>query len=257
VKTKLVIIGLLIYLLVALFAICQFLSYEASWLTLITSVGLALVPIVPYGLIIIFMDKNEIEPFWMMLLVFVWGATFAAAASLVFNTMSSQLVGKEITATFLGPLVEEMSKTFIVVVLFIAVQKEFNNLLDGLVYGALAGLGFAMTENIFYYVECIAASGFKMGLRLFLSRGITSGFVHPLFTASAGAGLALSQNKTKVKKSAIISIGFVVAVVLHSLWNTSIALGTGFFGLIYYIVFVPALILVGVIAYLVNKEKIK
>ena len=39
--------------------------------------------------------------------------------------------------------------------LFLLVRNEFDNVLDGVVYGAVIGFGFAMTENTLYFIELL------------------------------------------------------------------------------------------------------
>ena len=49
-----------------------------------------------------------------------------------------------------GPFLEELSKGFVLFLLFLMLPNEFDGLLDGLIYGALVGIGFAMVENVKY-----------------------------------------------------------------------------------------------------------
>ena len=50
----------------------------------------------------------------------------------------------------IAPIVEEIAKALFL--LYIISKKDFDNITDGLVYGAAIGLGFGMSENIFYFV---------------------------------------------------------------------------------------------------------
>src|SRR5579862_9083702 len=50
-----------------------------------------------------------------------------------------------------GLLPEELFK-FLVVVFFCMQSREFDEPMDGIVYGAVASLGFASFENLFYVV---------------------------------------------------------------------------------------------------------
>src|SRR5699024_11787194 len=55
-----------------------------------------------------------------------------------------------IGAVFQAPVVEESTKTVLLVIIVLAARRYFEGPLDGLVYGALIGAGFAFTENILY-----------------------------------------------------------------------------------------------------------
>ena len=60
-------------------------------------------------------------------------------------------------------------------------RSEIHGLLDGIIYGALVGIGFAFVEDIVYYLQSLQAG--QLGVTFFL-RGIMAPFAHPLFTAA-------------------------------------------------------------------------
>jgi RsiW-degrading membrane proteinase PrsW (M82 family) len=55
-----------------------------------------------------------------------------------------------LTAVLVGPPVEEIVKGLALVLLIWLLRGEFNNMRDGIIYGALVGLGFNMMETAFY-----------------------------------------------------------------------------------------------------------
>jgi hypothetical protein len=59
---------------------------------------------------------------------------------------------------------------------------------DGIIYGTFAGLGFAAVENVGYYFRFRE----DMGL-IFLVRGVLSPWLHPLFTSMTGLGFGLAR----------------------------------------------------------------
>jgi hypothetical protein len=114
----------------------------------------------------------------------------------------------------LAPLVEEAVKGLLVLLLFIGLVREFDGPLDGIVYGALIGLGFAMTENVVYMID-------KNTQHQFITRIVLRGLSgHATYTAFTGLGLGIartSQNRTVAGLSPVL--GFGLAVVAHAVWN--------------------------------------
>src|SRR6476619_6693825 len=121
---------------------------------------LALIPTIFYALFIWWLDRHEKEPLPLLLVAFLWGAVPAIIIAIVLEVVIGfpvdQLIssdtGRELTsASVIAPVVEELVKALILVVLFLAFRREFDNVLDGIVYGAMVGLGFAFVENILYF----------------------------------------------------------------------------------------------------------
>src|SRR5512140_517256 len=95
-----------------------------------------------------FVDMNEKEPLWAMLLVFGLGAVSAVLVTLLANQM---LLGLNVWA---GAAIKELVK-FLAIGLGVAIVvaygqrrgwEEFNGTMDGIVYGTCAGLGFGVGE---------------------------------------------------------------------------------------------------------------
>ena len=77
-----------------------------------------------------------------------------------------------ITASVVAPLVEETLKAVPLLFIFFMFRREFDGLMDGLLYGALVGFGFAMTENFFYIFGTGASSGISAEALVFFLRTI-------------------------------------------------------------------------------------
>lgn len=160
-----------------------------------------------------FNDRFEREPIALIAYTFGWGA---------FSTIIAFFVNTALFLVFpvpfiVAPLVEEPLK--IIGVYWLAAKsnlgKEFNNHLDGLVYGAAAGSGFASAEN-FLYIARSAQQGAV--LDMVLIRSFTP-IMHAFCTGFVGRWLGLS----KVRQGRIIWLdlipGLVVAMLIHGLWN--------------------------------------
>jgi hypothetical protein len=160
------------------------------------------------------------------------------------------------TAVVSAPLVEELAKGFALFVFFLWRREEFDNVLDGIIYAAMVGLGFAMTENILYYGTALATEGVGGSLVTFILRGVVSPFAHPLFTSMTGIGLGIARmarHGSPLKFFAPV-LGLGMAMFLHFIWNFSASLGAMFFAA-YILVMVPAFLgVITIIIFSLRKE---
>src|SRR5262245_6392700 len=120
------------------------------------SVVAAVVPALAYSWLVLRLDRYEAEPRRVIVGAFGWGAVgavfFSVIAELIFSGILATTIGPDassvLTVAVGAPLIEEFFKGVGILILVRRFRDEFDNVLDGLVYGALIGLGFAMTENI-------------------------------------------------------------------------------------------------------------
>jgi protease PrsW len=250
------ILGLLVLLVIGI---------ETGPIGLILGLLAASIPVPLYVVLVLWIDRYEGEPLWMLSTAFFWGALIAAFFAFLLNTTSGLIVstlaenanaGEAFAAVISAPIVEEIGKALILFIFFFAKKDEFDGVVDGIVYASMAGLGFAMTENILYYGNAAAQSGGVLTLTVIV-RGFFAPFSHPLFTSLTGIGLGLSRQSTNVAiKASTPIIGLLMAIFMHSIWNASAVLGGGLvFLLIYVVVMVPAfLILLVVIGLALRRE---
>ena len=132
------------------------------------SIAAGMIPMLAFLAVVWWLDRYDREPVWLVGLVFLWGAVFAAGGSYITNSighlvlsiaLANSINAEWISIMFVAPLVEEPLKGIILVAL--AFTRWFDNTTDGFVYGAAAGLGFAMSENILYFTRA-EASGVRL-----------------------------------------------------------------------------------------------
>jgi RsiW-degrading membrane proteinase PrsW (M82 family) len=192
--------------------------------TLIAIAASAL-PTTLYALLIWWLDRYEKEPLALLLVVFAWGALPAIGIALLFElaltgVAAASPLGPGVARWGLAPLVEEPVKALALVGLFVFARGDFDGPLDGIVYGALVGFGFAMTENLFYFLleDPSLLSG-----RIW-SRAILFGGTHALFTAVVGVALgAVRYARRRWLGYAVLPAALLVAVLLHALHNFLVA----------------------------------
>jgi protease PrsW len=247
-------LGLLVLLLI---------GFETGPIALLIGMVCATIPVPIYVTLVLWIDRYESEPMWMLCTAFFWGALVAVFIAFIFNTVGglvvaaltqSEQAGGAASAVIFAPIVEEGSKALILFILFFWKKDEFDGVVDGIVYAALVGLGFAMTENFQYYGKA-AMSGALTGT--FIIRGFFAPFSHPLFTSMTGIGLGLSrQTKNQALKFIAPVAGLFTAMIMHGIWNGSAVIG-GLLGFIlaYVVIMVPAfLILLVVIIFSLRRE---
>jgi hypothetical protein len=137
------------------------------------------------------------------------------------------------TTSVSAPIVEETLKGLAVILVFLVIRREFDSVMDGIVYAAIVAMGFAAVENTLYIFRNGYQSGGWEGFwTLVFIRVILVGWIHPFFTAFIGIGLAVSRtNPNLFIKVIAIPLGFIFAISAHAFHNTFGGLigGTGGF----------------------------
>ena len=207
---------------------------------LLLGVFATLLPTIVYAGLVLSFDRYEREPWQNLLGAFGWGAVIATLFSILLSGVTRSLLtlalGAEIGGRFaliVGvPLIEESLKGLALLGLLLLYRDEFDGILDGLIYGALVGLGFAMTENILYLGRAYIDGGIGAFGQLFLAREAFGGLGHALYTGTTGAavGWARVRYGRGVFRFVVPIGGWGLAVAQHSLWNFGAATLADFTG---------------------------
>lgn len=222
-------IGLTIFGIVFLLLIViVILFWSLTVSTAILAAVVAFTPAVFYLLPLIFLDRYDPEPVWLLGLAFAWGALVSVIVSIVINTafgigvavIIHPAVGNLASAVISAPIFEEASKGIGLLILLIFYRRYFDDILDGIVFGGVIALGFATVENVLYYGRAFNEEGLTGMVLLFGLRGILSPFAHVLFTSLTGIGCGISrESHNKFIRIAMPVLGYIAAVFLHGLWN--------------------------------------
>jgi protease PrsW len=191
---------------------------------------LAFPAVIVYLWVPLLVDRYDPEPWWCLAMAFIWGAIPACGFSAVINTaiggIGGAVAGKA-GATIAGavisaPIFEEAFKGMAVLGMFWFLRREFDGVVDGVIYATFAALGFAAVENVVYYSRSMQSGGGTGLVATFIMRGLLSPWGHPLYTSMTGLGVGIARetNKTWLKICAPVG-GYFAAVFLHSLWNGS------------------------------------
>jgi RsiW-degrading membrane proteinase PrsW (M82 family) len=201
----------------------------------------AMLPLPLYIGVVLWLDRFEPEPRHMLAIAFLWGASVAVVVSGIVNGLMDAVAGPALSAMASAPVVEEALKAAILFRFYIARRDEFDGPVDGVIYAAMVGLGFAFAENVDYYGRALQHGGTSGLALIFTLRGMLAPFSHPLFTSLTGLGLGVArQSSSRPVRVVAPAVGFFGAVALHALWNAGASAGLFFF-LVYGLVMLPAL----------------
>lgn len=224
---RLLLLSLALVLFLAQIALAGVLVLEAPILG-----GLAVASAVPalvlagyfwYG------DPTTREPLVGLAVTFLLSVGFASIAGVV-NSIAQpffQVFGIVGVALFyfliVGP-VEETVK-WLAVRVYAFRTDAFRTVVDGVVYGAMAGVGFAAIENLLYILMFsveMTAAGFAVQQEQAIAIATQRAFVgpgHVIFSAWAGFYLGLAKFNHG-KRGPIVVKGLMIAAFIHALYNT-------------------------------------
>ncbi|HEY2388214.1 MAG TPA: PrsW family intramembrane metalloprotease [Candidatus Binatia bacterium] len=189
----------------------------------------ALVPAVLYAALLATLGRRAGRPPSLLAAAFLWGAVPAALLASTGNNLLqawmailSSASDASIVVPRLGaPIVEELAKGAALVVLVVVWPAQVAGAADGIVYGGLVGLGFAVNENLLYLTMAALQDGYAGLLRGAFLRGAVYGMNHAVFTAMTGAAVGWARATASRAGALVVSFaGFAAAVAVHVLWNT-------------------------------------
>tara|TARA_B100001123_G_C15110341_1_gene947197 strand:- start:2 stop:688 length:687 start_codon:yes stop_codon:yes gene_type:complete len=191
--------------------------------------SLLLVTIIPSLLILaffVFSDKFK-EPKQSIIKVFVYGILITIPAYFL-NTafgdyfyyrtqVSEHLIGSFLTA---APLEEGLK--FLVLYFLVYKMKDFNEPIDGVVYGVCVSLGFATLEN-FYYVYAIDWGSDTTPLSIAYIRAFSAVPMHALSGCAMGY---FFMKYSFVSKKDNLFFCFFVPFLIHGFYNLFASVNT-------------------------------
>ena len=202
----------------------------------ILSVFAVILPTAVYVLLIWWIDRYEKEPLRLLATAFLWGAIPAVLASSVIEiAFDAPLVAllpdysELLHSSFIAPPVEELLKGLALAGIFWLARYEFDDVLDGIIYGSLIGFGFGMTENLFYFWS-VEGDDLISWIFVVLGRSVVFGFNHAMFTSLTGIGFGLARYAdSSLKRWGAIVTGLVAAMMAHIFHNFFLSMGDACF----------------------------
>ena len=178
-------------------------------------------------------DKYEPEPLSWIVLIYFFGIVITIPVAIT-QGIIGLILPEILIAVLVAPVFEETAK-YLVVRRTVYETREFNEPVDGIVYAAAAGLGFATLENIIYVFSALESS-FSLALQTGIVRAFISVPGHVLFSVMWGYALGRARFMPPGQRPAIISGGLVLAMAAHGLFNLLLYDALGFAVLILIVV---------------------
>lgn len=176
------------------------------------------------------LDRYEKEPARLLAIAFFWGMLPSVIISLVFELLFDSALGGAAGGSLLSdagaaPIIEESAKGLALLLFLAFAYREFDDVLDGIVYGAMIGFGFAFTENILYSVSGVAETGIATGVAILFLRSVIFGVNHAFFTGVTGAGAGAARLvRSRSVRLVLLIAGWLLAIAFHSVHNVGTTL---------------------------------
>src|SRR5438477_7172841 len=196
--------------------------------SVLAAIFIPAIPAVCIFLLVNFIDRFEREPWFLRLAAFLWGAIIAIPPALFIegnvdrilqNLLDPNTTNEMLRIALQGlnaGITEETIKGLGLLLLFFVLRDEFDDVVDGIIYGALIGAGFAMVENFRYF----ALDSKNFLVFLIVGRIILGWLGHSTFIACFGAALGyVRYTRVRWKQIVIPLLGFLIAVGLHSFFD--------------------------------------
>jgi RsiW-degrading membrane proteinase PrsW (M82 family) len=191
--------------------------------SIVAALTIPIIPALVINLLVNFIDRYEREPWFLRLSAFLWGAIIAIPPALFIelrvDALTQSVPDDLLRSLFKGlnaGITEESVKGLGLILLFVVLRDEFDNVTDGIVYGALIGAGFAMVENFVYF----ASNSKDFLVFLIVGRIVLGWLCHSTFTMCFGAALGyVRHTRIRWRQIVIPLLGYVIAVGLHSVFD--------------------------------------
>jgi RsiW-degrading membrane proteinase PrsW (M82 family) len=232
---------------------------QADWIRFAIVVALAALPAVIWSVVIF---KGRKTSRWPLLLAFFLGTLTVLPLILLYNYLwvwfpaldVYHVIEQNVTdahfaaiaALLVVGMLEELSKSGVVRIIGKS-PIGIQTINDAVKYSILAGLGFAFTENVVYFLNALSSGGVTQLLSLLIFRGIFTVCAHMVFSGIYGYFYGLSKFARPImetrlwmgERSGIIRImsrilgtneadtytqvmllkGILIAMILHAAFN--------------------------------------
>lgn len=162
-------------------------------------------------------DLARREPLWCMALAVLLGAAFMYLAVLTQRGfirdfgIAHATEPSRIQYALIAGIFEELYKLLAVITTALLIRNHFDELLDGLIYGSLVGLGAALQESLALLLDHEHSTFLPMTEPVRLMGHLIFGGL-----GSAGLGWFILRRRAYVYT---LPFAFVTAAALHTLWD--------------------------------------
>lgn len=186
----------------------------------------AIIPTLVYLIILWWIDRYEKEPLLLLGVALISGIVISPLLVIIIERLlglSSSIYPHYFALinrfSFIIPIIEEFSKGLVIFGVFLIIKQEFDDVLDGIVYGAIVGAGFAAAENFNYFYQLHTKFSSWMGIsyKQFIPI-LIGGWNHCFYSALFGAALGATRLIRNKGLKIIVPIwGIILAIGFHIL----------------------------------------
>jgi RsiW-degrading membrane proteinase PrsW (M82 family) len=196
---------------------------------IIFTVLVAFIPSIVYAIIIRYSEKFEREPWGSIGQAFLWGGTLSIVLVILirgyfdfhlqenFAVKASDLQWRTLVLmVVITPFAAELIKP---IGLFL-VRADIMEAEDGLIYGAVIGLGYTATENLLYGIFFAPLYGLEMFITVVFMRSMSVMFIQSSTTALSCYGITRAMKvKHKTGKMYVFPLFLLAAIGIHMAFN--------------------------------------
>jgi RsiW-degrading membrane proteinase PrsW (M82 family) len=189
--------------------------------TLLAAIALAIVPSLVYLAVLNAIDRYEKEPWTILLACLGIGAVVAPAITIAILVLLGRPAALPPAfapgpqADALVPIVETLVCGVLLLVLVRTVRNEFDDVLDGVIYGAALGAGFGAAESFLY---ALGGTGTLDPETIALL--VIAGLNHAFYLAVFGAIVGWAQQLPRGQAWTVTILGLATATLLHAFHDT-------------------------------------
>lgn len=166
-------------------------------------------------------EDRHPEPKWLIFFTFIAGMVVVLAVLPIEKWVITYFSG--FLVILLWAAAEEILK--LVGAYLVALRrKAMNEPIDALIYMITIALGFAALENTLFLFNILQKGDIITYITTGNFRFIGATLLHILSSSAIGGAIALSFYKSKIRKFIYISIGVVLSIAIHTIFNFFITL---------------------------------
>jgi RsiW-degrading membrane proteinase PrsW (M82 family) len=177
------------------------------------------------GLTVYRYDLYEKEPWYLLLFAVLLGYCIFWGLGFVEDFSNARLgfyqAGVDHTAgqAAVAASHEELAKLLAVVLMALLFRKDFNDPMDGLIYGAFAALGMAVEESFYLLRLSFRGAPVEAGIDI-IGREVVRLVLHILMGGISGFGVGLVVERARLRYWYVMLAAFLAAsVTIHFLWD--------------------------------------
>jgi protease PrsW len=164
-------------------------------------------------------DRLHPEPKKRILQAFFAGF-LAIIPVLLLQVWSEQFFHDKVIQVTIYAFLEEVFKLLLVYI-FVLWRKENNEPVDATIYLITGAIGFAILENILFFIPPLAQSGLSSPefISTFGNRFLGANLVHIVSSALVGVFFGAAFFKSRTRKVVMVAVGILLATALHTYFN--------------------------------------